>query len=272
MTFRWDGGFIMVSWDNFEEGVSWYTSHMGWKCLDQVITPVGKKAFLKMPRSGVVTLKSFESNLEHFQASSGYEGHVRLCFETVDLEETLAYFQKAGIRVSDLITLPSGEVSFDIFAFENARLTAVHNPKQDGKFPGVRIPAFSEVNMRIGVTDIQKAADWYQDNLGLKLVQLNRDYAHMQVEDAYDWMQLNQIFYDNILLEEVQTEGYEKGSPSIRNYFDLRPEVFFETYEKLKQKGLDPSEIAGDPRKGWAGFHFYDLDGNQINIWSYPQR
>jgi catechol 2,3-dioxygenase-like lactoylglutathione lyase family enzyme len=271
MNFRWDGGFIMVSWDKFEEGVEWYTKHMGWTCLDQVITPVGKKAFLKMPRVGVVTLKSFESDLEHFMDDTNFEGHTRMGFEVTNLEETLEYFAREGIQVSELTTLPTGQVSFDIIAFENARLTAVYNQTIEGEFPSARITGFSDVNVRIGVSDLDKAIAWYQEYLGVKLVkQYNGDFAHLQIEDAYDWIQLSEVFYDNIWLEKLEHVAFTKSNPTVRNYFDIRPEVFEETYNHLKQKGVELSEVAGDPQNGWAGFHFFDLDGNRINVWSYP--
>lgn len=270
MVFRWDGGFIMISWGKFEEGIEWYTKHFGWTCLDSVITPVGKKAFLKMPRLGVVTLKSFEGDFEHFSSAGKFEGHTRVGFEVANLDATLSYFEREGIEVSNMITLPTGQVSFDIHALENARITAIHNKSLEGQFLEARVTGFSDVNVRIGVNNINKAVTWYQENLGLKLVEQHDNYAHLQVEDAYDWMQLSQVFYDNILLEKLDEITYEKANPSVRNYFDVRPELFYETYNQLKEKGLEPSEIAGKPGNGWAGFHFFDLDGNRINVWSYP--
>jgi catechol 2,3-dioxygenase-like lactoylglutathione lyase family enzyme len=271
MTFRWDGGFIMVSWDGFDEGVEWYTKHMGWSCLDKVITPVGKKAFFKMPRLGVVTLKSFEGEFEHFQKGSGFEGHARLCFEMLDMEAALSYFKKEGIEVTPITELPGGRKSFDISAFENVRITAVYNPDEEVEFPDARITGFGPVNARFAVKNLDEAIGWYEEHLGLKLVnRWGSHFAHMQVEDAYDWMQHKQVFYDSVWLETDAEAVYEKGDPSARNYFDVRPEEFYETYKLLQEKGLNPSEIAGNPAAGWAGFHFFDPDGNRINVWSYP--
>ncbi|MCA1035092.1 VOC family protein [Bacillus infantis] len=271
MTFRWDGGFIMVSWDGFEEGVEWYTKHFGWSCLDKIISPVGKKAFLKMPRLGVVTLKSFEGNFEHFQKDSGTEGHVRLCFEILDIDRSLSYFKNEGIEVTPIAELPGGQKSFDIIAYENARITAVYNSDEADQFPDARITGFGPVNARIGVRNLDEAISWYEEHLGLRLAKrFGSEFAHMQVEDAYDWIQHKQIFHDSVWLETAAGTAFEKGSPSARNYFDLRPDEFYQTYELLSEKGLSPSEIAGNPTAGWGGFHFYDPDGNMINVWSYP--
>ncbi|WP_343797508.1 VOC family protein [Bacillus carboniphilus] len=270
MMFRWDGGFIMVSWDGFEEGIEWYTKHFGWECLDKIITPVGKKAFLKMPKVGVVTLKSFDADYEHFY-SGGEEGHMRLCFEVGNLDTTLQYFTENEIITSDPVTLPNGRKTFDIFCFENARVTVVENPENDGMFLNARVVGFGEVNSRIGVTDIEKSSMWYEEVLGFKIevVNLEKGYALVQTEDAYDRNVLKQAFMDNIYLEKIESQNYMEGNPSVRTYFDIRPEEFFEAYNHLVKKGAKPSQIAGDPMKGWGGFHFFDPDGNRINVWSY---
>lgn len=222
-----------------------------------------------MPRLGVVTLKSFEGDFEHFSSEGDFEGHTRVGFEVANLEDTLSYFEKEGIKVSNIVTLPTGQVSFDIHAFDGARITAIHNKAFEGHFSEAQITGFSDVNVRIGVNDISNAVAWYQENLGFKLVEQNDNYALLQVEDAYDWIQLSQVIYDNILLEKLEEITYEKANPSVRNYFDVRPELFNETYNQLKENGLEPSEVAGNPNNGWGGFHFFDLDGKRINVWSY---
>ncbi len=187
-----------------------------------------------------------------------------------NLEDTLSYFEREGIKVSNRVTLPTGQISFDIHAFDNARLTEVHNKALEGQFPEARVTGFGDVNVRIGVSDIHNAVAWYEKNLGVKVVEQNDNYAHLQVEDAYDWMQLSQVYYDNIWLEQIEGITFENANPSVRNYFDVRPDVFHETYNQLKENGLNPSEVAGNPHNGWAGFQFFDLDGNRINVWSYP--
>lgn len=269
MMFRWDGGFIMVSWDGFDEGVEWYTTHMGWECLDKIVTPVGKKAFLKMPMSGVVTLKSFESEYEHFQRGGDEEGNVKLCFQIGDLEETIQYFDDNNISYTDHITLPNGLKSFDFYGYENARITVFENPVVKNLFKEVRVLGFGEVNTRIGVTDISNAVEWYTKNLGLIKVSVDHEkgFAHLQTEDAYDRHVQNVEFWDNIFLEKV--EKSVKGNPTVRTYFDIRPDEFFDAYNMLIKNGVTPSQIAGNPLKGWAGFHIYDPDGNRINVWSY---
>jgi len=140
---------------------------MGWECLDKIITPVGKKAFLKMPKSGVVTLKSFESNYEHFQVGEGEEGHMRLCFETAHLEKLMNYFKEHQINYSEPTILYNGIKTLDFYGFENARMTVFESNEDKETFPEGRVLGFGEVNSRIGVTDITQAVEWYKDVLGV---------------------------------------------------------------------------------------------------------
>ncbi|MGM7681840.1 VOC family protein [Cytobacillus sp. Hm23] len=267
--FRWDGGFIMVSWDRFDEGVEWYTTHMGWECLDQVQTPLGKKAFLKMPRLGVVTVKSFDSDIDHFINETGEEGNVRLCFEIGSIENTLNYFEQHNITYSKQVTLVNGLKTFDFYGFENARFTVFENPTEKDNYPDARLLGFGEVNARIGVTDISNAVDWYTTHLGfLKVIEdREKGYAHLQTEDAYDFNVHQQSLMDNIFLEKIDEPV--RGNPAVRTYFDIRPDKFYETYNRLKDQHMELSEIAGNPLEGWGGFHFFDPDGNRINVWSY---
>lgn len=267
MKFRWDGGFIMVSWDGFDEGVEWYVTHLGWKCLDKVISSVGKKAFLKMPKSGVVTLKSFDSTYEHLQKGQGDEGHVRLCFETGNIEKMIRHFNQHNISYSEPRTLQNGMMSLDFYAYENARLTVYENYCEDEQETDALINGFGEVNTLIGVTNVKKAVEWYTNILGFTKVSENEDYAHLQTEDAYFKHILKKTLMDNIFIEKVDSPV--KGNPSVRTYFDIRPDKFLTSYNMLIKNGVSPSQIAGDPQDGWGGFHFYDPDGNQINIWSY---
>jgi len=116
------------------------------------------------------------------------------------------------------------------------------------------------------------SAEWYEKNLGFKVVEVKaaEGFAHLQTEDAYDRNALGQQFWDNIwLLQSTDSRVEKPNDTKARTYYDIRPEVFFEEYNKLIHKGIKPSEIAGDPINGWGGFHIYDPDNNRINVWSY---
>ncbi len=269
--YRWDGGFIMVDPEKFEEGVTWYQEVLGWKCVDKITSWVGRKGFMKLPRSGMVTIKSFEGHYEHLQSNEP-KGNVRLVFVTYDLEKTLTYLASHKVDFTETHTLPNGQAYCDIFAFDDTCLTIVEESRGDdvNEYPASGIIGYGSVNSIIHVKDVQRSTEWYEKNLGFELVELSVDkgFAHMRTEDAYDRNALNQQFWDHIwFLQDMEQQN--RNDDKVRTYFDIRPNVFFKEYNTLIRNGIKPSQIAGDPINGWGGFHIYDPDHNQINVWSY---
>ncbi|MEN2767866.1 VOC family protein [Ornithinibacillus xuwenensis] len=271
--YRWDGGFIMVAPESFDDGVKWYQEVLGWECVDKITTWVGRKGFMKLPRSGMVTIKSFEGEYEHLQVSEN-EGNTKLVFVTYDLENTLNYLRNKQVNATEISLLPNGQRYCDIYAFHDTKLTIVEEDRKDdnNEYPASGIIGFGSVNTIIHVEDPKASAEWYVKNLGFEVVDLNIEegYAHMRTEDAYDRNALDEQFWDYIWLIKGSNRPAEKPNDNhARTYFDIRPAVFFEEYNKLIRNGIKPSEIAGDPINGWGGFHIYDPDNNRINIWSY---
>lgn len=271
----WDGGFIMVTRDKFDEGIEWYTRHMGWTSTDTFLSNVGKMAFLHHPirdHFSQVVLKTFESDYEHFQFDHQNEGHTRLCFSMADPEKTFRYFQDHEIEVSDRRTLPDGREAFDMIGFEGAILTAVHDPALDGQYPDARLIGFGPITQIIGVSDIKRSVKWYEKYLGYKLVDENTDhgYAWMEALDGFLKNTQGKITKIPVLLEHVQEQyQFRKANPAARGYHFLPlGETFISTRRQLEAEGIETSEIAGDPFS-WGAFHFYDPDGNRINVWSY---
>jgi catechol 2,3-dioxygenase-like lactoylglutathione lyase family enzyme len=270
--FRFDGGFIMVEPERFEKGVDWYQKILGWKCMDQITSYVGRKAFMKLPRSGMVTIKSFEGEYDHFTAMET-QGNVKLVFVTYDLNQTLKYLDEKNVTHTVINQLPNGQRYCDIFAFDHTPITIAEEPRgeDNNEYHPSGVVGFGTVNAILFVRNPALSASWYEQNLGFEIVEVNKakGYAHLQTEDAYDRNVLNERFLDNIWLvqssEIVETPNDNKA----RIYYDIRPDVFFEEYNNLIRSGIIPSEIAGDPINGWGGFHFYDPDNNRVNVWSY---
>ncbi|CAG9620129.1 VOC family protein [Sutcliffiella rhizosphaerae] len=272
--FRWDGGFIMVKSDKFEEGVQWYQEVLGWKCVDQVTSWIGRKAFMKLPRFGMVTLKSFDGDYEHLKSLSK-EGNVTLGFTTFDMENTIDYLNSKQVESSNIHTLPNGQKYCDIIAFDHTKLRVIEEglgaDDEKKEYPAAGVHGFGKVNSIIQVNDPVKSASWYEKHLGFETVEVDavKGYALMRTEDAYDRNALNECFWDHIWLLKTDEKIEAPNDNKARTYYDIRPDVFFEEYNKLIKSGIKPSEIAGDPIKGWGGFHFYDPDNNRINVWSY---
>jgi catechol 2,3-dioxygenase-like lactoylglutathione lyase family enzyme len=167
-SFGFDGGFIMASWDGFDEAVDWYGQHFGWSCWGQELTPIGKMAFFPLPRFGQANLKSFQTEWEHYQDTERNEGHFRLCFSAEDLTALINYFQKHDIKVSQPQPLPDGRSFVDIYAYDGARITAVQHPARTVKFADSRLISFGDIALIITVSNIEKSVKWYEEVLGFE--------------------------------------------------------------------------------------------------------
>jgi catechol 2,3-dioxygenase-like lactoylglutathione lyase family enzyme len=260
--YKFDGGFIMVPWDQFEQAVEWYRERMGWKLKGVADTPVGRKAFFRMPDMGQANLKSFESSIDHFTLNNYAEGHCRFCFRTANLEEALRYYQEQGVECSASREMPDGTLSADILAFGGVRLTLSEDRKFEGKHPESRIIRYADKPLWLGVTDLAKAEAWYEKVFGF--VRAKKQYADKRfvllrdVKAKWSYVWLEQL--------PVGTQPV-KANPGSRLYFQVkRQEDFFEAHRWLKGQGIEVSDVVGTR---WQGFHFYDPDGNRLNVWTY---
>jgi len=257
--FKFDGGFIMVPWDQFDEAIEWYREKMGWQLLGTGTGPVGGKAFFKMPGSGQANLKSFESELSHFTSEDYFEGNCRFCFRTANLDRTLEYFDKQGTKCTSPRKMPDGTRSADIIAFGNVRLTLNEDKKLEGKFPESRVIQYAAKPLWLGVSDLEASINWYGRILGWEQSKKNfqdRGFALMHETWDFAW------------LEKVNVhQSSKRANPGARLYFRIKKqEDLYKANEWLKGQGIEASDIIGER---WKGFHFYDPDGNRLNVWSY---
>lgn len=252
----------MVPWDRFDEAVEWYRDTMGWRLNGTATGPVGRKAFFKLPGMGQANLKSFESGMDHFTMEDYAEGHCRFCFRTANLEQTLLYFTQQGVEISEPVNMPDGTWAADIQAFGGSRLTLCEDRKLEGKYPDSRIIQYAAKPLWLGVRNLEAATVWYERVLGFAQSDHNfkdRGFVLMRdVKDEWDFAWLEQI---------PSTSKFVKANPGARLYFQIEERADFEqTHSWLKEQALEVSEIVGER---WQGFHFYDPDGNRLNVWNY---
>jgi len=260
--FKFDGGFIMVPWEQFGEAVEWYRDKMGWQLVGKANSPVGRKAFFKMPGFGQANLKSFESEIEHFKSEGYAEGNCRFCFCTANLEQTLQYFREQDVECSEPVEMPDGTWSADIMAFGGVRLTLHEEKGMEGKFPDSRVIQYAEKPLWVGVSNLEASIQWYGRIMGWACSEKNykdRGFALMR-DVRQEW--------DFAWLQEVPTKsGRSKSNPGARLYFHIESqEDFLMANEWLKTQDIEVSDIVGER---WQGFHFYDPDGNRLNVWTY---
>jgi len=260
--FKFDGGFIMVPGEQFGDAVEWYKDKMGWQLLGKAHSPVGRKAFFKMPGFGQANLKSFESEIDHFTLEGYAEGNCRFCFQTANLEQMLQYFREQDVECSEPYEMPDGSQSADIMAFGGVRLTLNEDRSLEGKFPDSRVIQYAEKPLWLGVSNLESSIQWYGRIMGWARSEIDytdRGFALMR-DVRQEW--------DFAWLQEVSVESNPtKSNPGARLYFHIESqENFLKANEWLKSLGIEVSDIVGER---WQGFHFYDPDGNRLNVWTY---
>ncbi|QGQ99461.1 hypothetical protein EHS13_33675 [Paenibacillus psychroresistens] len=216
---------------------------------------------------GQATLKSFQTEWEHYQDTERNEGYFRLCFSTEDLAALIDYFQKHEVKVSAPQLLPDGRSFVDIYAYDGARITAIQHPAGTVKFADSRLVSFGDIALIISVSNLEKSVKWYEEILGFEKIEdgpkegtaLLRmpisEHGKKEPDSSYPmnvWM-----------IEDPNVLHSLKGNPMCRNYFKITPDELEPSRSWLVSRGVEISELALND------YHFYDPDGNRINIWAY---
>ncbi|WP_068786175.1 VOC family protein [Paenibacillus phocaensis] len=257
-----DGPYIDVLWDNHDPAVKWLETYFGWKVLRQEDWKVDPRC-----SQGKMTQMDFgtwlityltETRLPHHYAERGtVEPQLRLCFRTRELERLRRTFVTEGVRVSAVYSGPKTRY-FDVWATaEGIRLTL----QEDLSLPSSDLaPSW----VRVGVRRLNESVQWYGQHLGMKCVehQPAQGYAVME-------MKLNRSEEKALwVLEQQSQEAYAgKVDGQVQPVCWIRDrQDFFKYHQYLKQRRIETSGIGGFLTQGWVSFHFYDPDGNRLNI------
>jgi len=146
-------------------------------------------------------------------------------------------------------------------------LTAV----EDSELPD-NSPRYSDGFIRIGVSDLDASVRWYQKFLGFS-------FANEQIDG--DWVEMTTLCVENvngqrvtpiskkysIFLEKLVVANINgRVDGPARHYFLIEDKEQFEQYHRtLCNNGVIVSPIT----QGFGSFHFYDPDGNRLNVWHY---
>ncbi|WP_409346151.1 sigma-70 family RNA polymerase sigma factor [Paenibacillus sp. MBLB4367] len=268
-----DGGMINVLWENHDSAIEWFEQHLGWQRTGQTenwkhdensdsekMTPLG------IPRVGVLWVKSVitQKKSEHFYIERGSgDPNLRLYFCTSELQSAHNYMKELGIRTTDIYLGPGFREYFDFWATsENIRMTACEYPEK--AITGMRVTPVE--NYRIGVRDLMKAKEWYQEVFGLELVEEYDDQGWVLLKSRQSYYSDSCSEWWLEALPHDAVPGISDGP--VRQYLHVR-DLELE-YERLKALGVRVSGITGNPpTRGFRLFHFYDLDGNRWNVWHY---
>jgi catechol 2,3-dioxygenase-like lactoylglutathione lyase family enzyme len=116
----------------------------------------------------------------------------------------------------------------------------------------------------IPVQDPERSSDWYTDKLGAKVNYLDESKAILDLADISMFLvkAINQSsnFFD--------ANGSERF---VLTYEVDGLEALLSIHEDFKERGIKVKDIEN---RGHAGrnFVFYDLDGNQFDVWSELSR
>jgi catechol 2,3-dioxygenase-like lactoylglutathione lyase family enzyme len=249
---RYEGGQIGMTTDR-RAATAWYCAHLGFSVAWD--SDAEGQTLLRFPGPNAVPLVSVgggsATTIWGETGTERRETNVRLCFACSDLAATRAVLHSDGVRVSDILTAPSGDQYVDLYDLEGTRLTIVQDAERDND---ARISGYAPP--RIGVRDLDAAIDWYTRHLGMTLrVESRRDGAALM--EMGDWLPV-----------WLEAASGESASGFARIFF-LTMDIE-EARHHCAEQGMAPSPVYG--REGSLRvFHFSDLDGNRLSAWHYPE-
>lgn len=271
----YDGVSIDTIWDNHELSIDWFERNLG------LIPSVrANREHFRFDSNSQIEMMTFYTDifnlhsittskrLVHLFAERGIDPNIRWCLNTKHLEKEHTYLKQNNIRISEIYEGPMNRRYFDFWATaEGTRLTAVEAPDLSDDSP-----RYSDGFIRIGVSDLDASLRWYQKFLG---------FSCMGERTGGDWVEMTTLCVENVngqrvtpiskrysvyleKLPVVNVNGHVDGPARI--YFLIEDREQFEQYHRtLSENGVIVSPIT----KGFGTFHFYDPDGNRLNVWHY---
>lgn len=258
-----DGQFVDVLWDNYDNAVTWFETYFGWRVArreDWKVDPACTEGMMTQMDYGtwLVTYRTERRLPHHFADRGTAEAHVRVCFRVRELESRWARFVTDGVRVSPIYEGPKARY-LDVWATpEGIRVTLQEDPSvsNDGVHPSW---------IRIGVRDVAKSIQWHESVTGMRLVEHDPAGGYAIIAGKVNHLEGE----DSLWVLEQLPEGThtDKRSPQVQpvNWIKSR-EQFFSYHDYLKSTGVDTSDVGGFVERGMVSFHFYDPDGNRFNV------
>lgn len=261
-TLFFDGQFVDVLWDNHENCVSWFEKYFSWKVIrqeDWKVDPRCLEGKMTQMNDGtwLVTYLTNSRLPHHFAERGTVESNIRLCFRIQDLEKIHNRISEDGIRVSSIYDGPKTRY-FDVWATsEGIRLTL----QEDLSVPSAELlPSW----IRIGVSNLDDSIKWYEKYMGMKVVERSQNDPFVIMA-----LKLNHSEGDSLwVLEQKLDDTYTgKVDGQVQPICWIKDrDDFFKYHQYLINSGVETSEIGGFITRGMVSFHFYDKDGNRLNV------
>lgn len=110
----------------------------------------------------------------------------------------------------------------------------------------------------IPVTDPEASAKWYEEKLGFTLIYIEEEAATMRIAPEAQTV-VCLVRTPNHQPMKFPANGFDVGK-----YYNFKPENIEETYNTLKERGVEVGPLAGED--GFNFFTFYDPDGNPLGV------
>ncbi|MFF2092193.1 VOC family protein [Paenibacillus sp. NPDC058174] len=262
LMFEYDETHISVPEGSLEQAIQWYTRHLGLEPKPGfgpcTLHPSMKGILMQFPNGqGSLHLVTVSEDQEHFRVNREHGDHFHLQLKAKDVRAAFAYAQENSIRTSSLIE-EHGEVRFQLYDPYGNRLTVTQGkdsavePTGSGIY-GCDIPV-------VGVSDLEKSVEWYTKVLGLKKSARGSGdgYALLRGIYRHNGAKVNHLQ----LVHDPNCTNPTAGRPGVRQYFFVERHNLKKAYQKAQKWCTLISPLED------KAFHFYDPDGNRINVYS----
>ncbi|GIN72238.1 hypothetical protein J14TS2_27130 [Bacillus sp. J14TS2] len=120
----------------------------------------------------------------------------------------------------------------------------------------------TEISIGIPVTDLQKSVEWYEKNLGCKLIAPISGIADLQLTPQ----QIITLFTPNFDQDSCWYAG-ENYQENPHYSITMQVNDIDKLFIDLKNKGVRVGEVTGQNSSCGKTFLFNDLDGNRFQAW-----
>ena len=262
----YDGGSIDVLFDGHDDAVKRLSDLFEWGVRRRESwspDPRAKAGRMTQLEFGtwIVSALTDRRLPHHFAERGTLGGHVRWCWRTNDLDRLHERLKTSDARISEIYQANGGIRYAEVWATaEGIRFTI----QEDRTCPSGLHPSWT----RIGVRRLDEAVRWYETYMGMRV-------HRSETENGYAILTLGVNHHPeeaSLWVLEQLPPGVEamKFDDPVRPYCYVESrQQFFAYHAFLRDEGLAVSDVGGFAQKGLTAFHFYDPDGNRINIVTY---
>jgi catechol 2,3-dioxygenase-like lactoylglutathione lyase family enzyme len=250
-----DGGLIVVPRENHETTIAWFEKYAGWKRTGQEFKET--HSIVTEMWCGVWVYCN-----DHYILPDGIDSNVRWCFKTPDLQQFHTILSENGEKVTEIYHGLYGHDYFDFWVTDGVRLTAEGAPDIEDK-------QLSHDWVRIGVSELQKAKEWYIRYIGMSVLSEHPEEGYVVMGMRFTFQESDERHPFVVLEQLAEGSSVARKDERKRPYYFVKNSDFWDYHRLLAKQGIPISEVEGNT-ESLAIFHIFDPDGNRFNIRTFP--